>query len=87
MVPLDRDSRAKLARSAPARPSSAARHFPRVDFPVRRLTGAQSSTRSSSGRLSPLVAIVFSGTGLLVGCFLPSDSLLITAGLVAAGGP
>ena len=33
-----------------------------------------------------LVAIVFTETGLLVGFFLPGDSLLITAGLVAAGG-
>jgi membrane-associated protein len=33
-----------------------------------------------------LVAIVFAETGLLVGCFLPGDSLLITAGLLAAAG-
>ncbi|MGH7387913.1 MAG: DedA family protein [Candidatus Rokuibacteriota bacterium] len=33
-----------------------------------------------------LVAIVFTETGLLMGCFLPGDSLLITAGLVAATG-
>ncbi len=33
-----------------------------------------------------LVAIVFAETGLLVGFFLPGDSLLITAGLVAAAG-
>ncbi len=33
-----------------------------------------------------LVGIVFAETGLLVGCFLPGDSLLITAGLVAATG-
>jgi membrane-associated protein len=33
-----------------------------------------------------LVAIVFCETGLLVGFFLPGDSLLITAGLVAASG-
>ncbi len=34
-----------------------------------------------------LVAIVFTETGLLIGFFLPGDSLLITAGLVAwAGG-
>jgi membrane-associated protein len=32
------------------------------------------------------VAIVFTETGLLVGFFLPGDSLLITAGLVAATG-
>jgi membrane-associated protein len=33
-----------------------------------------------------LIAIVFTETGLLVGFFLPGDSLLITAGLVAATG-
>jgi len=33
-----------------------------------------------------LVAIVFSETGLLVGFFLPGDSLLVTAGLFAAKG-
>jgi membrane-associated protein len=33
-----------------------------------------------------LAAIVFTETGLLIGCFLPGDSLLITAGLLAAAG-
>ena len=33
-----------------------------------------------------LVAIVFCETGLLIGFFLPGDSLLITAGLLAAAG-
>jgi membrane-associated protein len=33
-----------------------------------------------------LIAIVFSETGLLVGFFLPGDSLLVTAGLFAASG-
>ena len=33
-----------------------------------------------------LVVIVFTETGLLIGFFLPGDSLLITAGLVAAAG-
>ena len=33
-----------------------------------------------------LVAIVFAETGLLIGCFLPGDSLLITAGILAAAG-
>src|SRR5687768_1917934 len=33
-----------------------------------------------------LAAIVFSETGLLVGFFLPGDSLLVTAGLFAARG-
>jgi membrane-associated protein len=38
------------------------------------------------GGYAALVAIVFTETGLLVGLFLPGDSLLITAGLVAAMG-
>ncbi len=33
-----------------------------------------------------LVAIVFTETGLLIGFFLPGDSLLVTAGLVAGAG-
>lgn len=33
-----------------------------------------------------LCAIIFSETGLLLGFFLPGDSLLVTAGLLAAGG-
>jgi membrane-associated protein len=33
-----------------------------------------------------LTAIIFSETGLLVGVFLPGDSLLVTAGLVSASG-
>jgi membrane-associated protein len=33
-----------------------------------------------------LTAIVFTETGLLIGFFLPGDSLLITAGVVAAAG-
>ena len=45
------------------------------------------STASSGGAgYVLLVAIVFTETGLLVGFFLPGDSLLITAGLVAATG-
>jgi membrane-associated protein len=38
------------------------------------------------GGYAVLVAIVFAETGLLIGFFLPGDSLLITAGLVAATG-
>ena len=38
------------------------------------------------GGYAVLVGIVFTETGLLVGFFLPGDSLLITAGLVAAAG-
>lgn len=33
-----------------------------------------------------LFAIIFSETGLLIGFFLPGDSLLVTAGLLAAAG-
>jgi len=38
------------------------------------------------GGYALLVAIVFTETGLLIGFFLPGDSLLITAGLVAGAG-
>jgi membrane-associated protein len=38
------------------------------------------------GGYGVLTAIVFTETGLLIGFFLPGDSLLITAGLVAATG-
>ena len=33
-----------------------------------------------------MAIIIFSETGLLVGFFLPGDSMLVTAGLFAAGG-
>ncbi len=38
------------------------------------------------GGLALMVAIVFAETGLMVGFFLPGDSLLVTAGLFAARG-
>jgi membrane-associated protein len=38
------------------------------------------------GGLIGLIAIVYAETGLLVGFFLPGDSLLVTAGLFAANG-
>ncbi|MBI2919725.1 MAG: VTT domain-containing protein [Planctomycetes bacterium] len=38
------------------------------------------------GGLTALFVIVFSETGLMVGFFLPGDSLLVTAGLFAARG-
>ncbi len=38
------------------------------------------------GGVAILIAIVFAETGLLVGFFLPGDSLLVTAGLFAASG-
>ena len=39
-----------------------------------------------SGGYVVLAAIVFAETGLFIGFFLPGDSLLFTAGLVAAQG-
>jgi membrane-associated protein len=38
------------------------------------------------GGMAGLIAIVFAETGLMVGFFLPGDSLLVTAGLFAARG-
>jgi membrane-associated protein len=38
------------------------------------------------GGLAVICAIVFAETGLLIGFFLPGDSLLFTAGFLAAGG-
>ena len=59
-----------------------------MDFLLDLLTGAQESLDALIrwGGYVVLVAIVFTETGLLVGFFLPGDSLLITAGLVAATG-
>jgi membrane-associated protein len=58
-----------------------------VDFLVSILTGHYSlDALIQWGGYSLLVAIVFAETGLLIGCFLPGDSLLITAGLLAAAG-
>ena len=39
-----------------------------------------------AGGLLALIVIVFAETGLLIGFFLPGDSLLVTAGVFAAGG-
>src|SRR5437764_5823704 len=39
-----------------------------------------------TGGLVLITAIIFAECGLLIGFFLPGDSLLFTAGLVAAGG-
>ena len=51
------------------------------------LTGAQSlDALIRWGGYVLLAAIVFTETGLFVGFFLPGDSLLITAGLLAAAG-
>ena len=38
------------------------------------------------GGLIGLVIVIFSETGLMVGFFLPGDSLLVTAGIVASSG-
>ena len=58
-----------------------------MEFPFGLLTGAQSlDALIRWGGYVVLTAIVFTETGLLVGFFLPGDSLLITAGLVAATG-
>jgi membrane-associated protein len=52
------------------------------------LTGAPDAIEDAIrwGGYVLLVAIVFTETGLLVGLFLPGDSLLIIAGLVASAG-
>ena len=58
-----------------------------MDFLVDLLTGRYSlDALIQWGGYVLLVAIVFSETGLLIGCFLPGDSLLITAGLLASAG-
>jgi membrane-associated protein len=58
-----------------------------VEFLFGLLTGAQSlDALVRWGGYVVLTAIVFTETGLLIGFFLPGDSLLITAGLVAAAG-
>lgn len=58
-----------------------------MDFLLDVLTGNQSlDALIRWGGYILLVAIVFTETGLLVGFFLPGDSLLITAGLAAAAG-
>src|SRR4029079_10603229 len=43
-------------------------------------------TMVAVGGLSAMTAIVFAETGLMVGFFLPGDSLLVTAGVFAAQG-
>jgi membrane-associated protein len=49
-----------------------------------RLTDVETMVRV--GGLTAMTAIVFAETGLLVGFFLPGDSLLVTAGVFAAAG-
>src|SRR5258706_11319548 len=43
-------------------------------------------TMVAVGGLSAMTAIIFAETGLMVGFFLPGDSLLVTAGVFAAQG-
>jgi membrane-associated protein len=58
-----------------------------LDFLVELVTGSYAlDDLIRWGGYALLAGIVFTETGLLVGCFLPGDSLLITAGLVAATG-
>jgi membrane-associated protein len=58
-----------------------------VEFLIGVLTGAHSLDGLIRwGGYVLLAVVVFTETGLLVGFFLPGDSLLITAGLVAAAG-
>jgi membrane-associated protein len=58
-----------------------------VDFLHGILTGAYTLDQLIQwGGYALLVGIVFTETGLLVGFFLPGDSLLITAGLLAGMG-
>jgi membrane-associated protein len=58
-----------------------------VEFLLGVVTGAHSlDDLIRWGGYAVLVGIVFTETGLLVGFFLPGDSLLVTAGLVAAAG-
>jgi membrane-associated protein len=58
-----------------------------VEFLLGVVTGAHSlDDLVRWGGYLVLVTIVFTETGLFVGFFLPGDSLLITAGLVAAAG-
>jgi len=58
-----------------------------LDFLVELVTGRYAlDDLIRWGGYALLAGIVFTETGLLIGCFLPGDSLLITAGLVAATG-
>jgi membrane-associated protein len=58
-----------------------------VEFLLGVVTGAHSlDDLIRWGGYAVLAGIVFTETGLLVGFFLPGDSLLVTAGLVAAAG-
>src|SRR5207244_11877008 len=74
------------SRTAPSAPSRGASSAP-LEFFRDLVRGAYSlDSLVQWGGYGVLFAIVFAETGLLVGFFLPGDSLLITAGLVAAAG-
>ena len=51
---------------------------------IHRITDVETMVRV--GGLTAMTAIVFAETGLMVGFFLPGDSLLVTAGVFAAAG-
>jgi membrane-associated protein len=51
---------------------------------LHQLTDAETLVRL--GGLTAMTAIIFAETGLLIGFFLPGDSLLVTAGVFAAAG-
>src|SRR5499427_8424397 len=51
---------------------------------IHQLTDAETLVRV--GGVSAMTAVIFSETGLMVGFFLPGDSLLVTAGVFAAAG-
>ena len=51
---------------------------------LHQLTDVETLVRA--GGLTAMTAIVFAETGLMVGFFLPGDSLLVTAGVFAAAG-
>ena len=75
--------RSRTARSGPWRAASNAP----LEFLGELARGAYSlDALIRWGGYGLLVAIVFAETGLLVGFFLPGDSLLVTAGLLAASG-
>src|SRR6266550_5574805 len=72
--------------TAPSAPSRAASSLA-LEFLADLARGAYSlDALIRWGGYGVLVAIVFAETGLLVGFFLPGDSLLVTAGLVATTG-
>jgi K(+)-stimulated pyrophosphate-energized sodium pump len=75
----------RIGGGAPA--AAGTRRVGAVEFLLGVVTGAHSLDGLIRwGGYAVLVGIVFTETGLLVGFFLPGDSLLVTAGLVASAG-